>query len=189
MIGRGVLKSLLSAAVVAGALAGSGAANAATLINAFDLGLIATPPADYNGAGTQINFPGNAQGDAHIFLALAAGDYILNVSGATNANSRFVITFDGVTIAAQADLGGNGTDIQSFPFTLGGALSANLLFTPLIISGSNFEGHLDALEAAITPLPATLLLFATGLAGLGWMGARRRRQIVLRVGRSKPVTC
>jgi hypothetical protein len=40
-----------------------------------------------------------------------------------------------------------------------------------------FVDDLTINSAAATPLPAALPLFATGLAGLGWLARRRRKQV------------
>ncbi len=174
------MKQVLAAAVLlCGLLTASTVVQAQTIINAYELNLVATAPASYNGNGTQINFPGSGQGDARIELTLLAGNYTLNVSGATNANSRFSISFGSLLIAAAADLQGNGNDIQSFSFVLNANTTATLLFTPVVSPGANFEGHLDALQAAVpgpvagAGIPALLCLIGV----LAWRRGRQKLKI------------
>jgi MYXO-CTERM domain-containing protein len=162
-----------------GFLFGLGTTSAQALtLNAFDLDLITTSPADYNGAGTQINFPGNATGTAFTSLTLDPGIYTLNVSGQTNTNSAFRIQFGGILIAALADLGGNGNDIQSFSFTVASQTMASLLFTPVQLraNGPNFAGHLDASVSAV-PVPGAIAgAGMPALVALGGLALWRRRK-------------
>ena len=95
------------------------------------INLTATAPADFNGAGTQINFPGNATGTAFTSLTLGPGPVTLNISGQTNSNSAFDIFFAGNQIADNLDLGGNGNDVQQVSFVLAAQTFGTLLFQPV----------------------------------------------------------
>jgi hypothetical protein len=58
---------------------------------------------------------------------------------------------------------------------LAGLYIIQLSFNEMISGGDGFAFDYAAISPIVTPLPATLPLFASGLAGLGLLGWRRKK--------------
>jgi hypothetical protein len=114
----------------------------------------------------------------------------LNISGWYNAfgdnNSDLSILFDGKSLFSATDPNTNGAwKNLSFNVTAMGSDTLTLSFRddPGWIGLDNFSvtaGSASVLtnDAVVTPLPPTLPLFAGGLAMMGMIGWRRKRQAV-----------
>ena len=92
-----------------------------------------------------------------------------------NGFNGFVFSFSGApTIFGVSVDGSSNFNPVSFSFT------ANSLTFDLkgltVNTQSNLVFDFTLADVVATPLPAALPLFATGLAGLGWLARRRRKQ-------------
>lgn len=90
-----------------------------------------------------------------------------------NANSG---NFDVNTPVGNVSTGSAVYDTSTFVFA--GLVSTDAFSTITVFSEDAALGsyNIPEIEFAPTPLPATLPLFATGLAGLGWLTRRGRKQ-------------
>jgi hypothetical protein len=61
--------------------------------------------------------------------------------------------------------------------TKNGSLQLVATYTlPFAVNGGTEDAFVSMQSPLATPLPAALPLFASGLAGLGWLARRRRKQ-------------
>jgi hypothetical protein len=58
----------------------------------------------------------------------------------------------------------------------GGRTIVNGFLSDTVASAQLYTNELNSFSAAAVPVPAALPLFATGLAGLGWLARRRKKQ-------------
>jgi len=174
-----VLKSLAAAALVAAAFAFGPRAEASTLN--FSL------TGDYTASWTMDSNPtpsGSSTGDGYTFFSNVPGvDPLLLVFysstlGFSSGGMRISTTPDPTTeVGAIVDLGGDQiySGLLSAPVFAPGVFHFNADF----ITNAALHGPttltVTAAPVATTPIPAALPLFISALAGMGYVGWRRRR--------------
>jgi hypothetical protein len=147
-------------------------------------------PADPGGFAVSLSFFQSLTGNVLLNPGPAATNQIpLTISFSqpvTSISLLFAVNtsnagLDGLSLLTNA--GGSVSAFGSVPggfFFPEGSLSfSGAAFTSVVLSSAGLDFAIDNVvvsDAAATPLPAALPLFATGLAGLGWFARRRRKQ-------------
>jgi hypothetical protein len=130
---------------------------------------------------TNLQFPGLAYDSITNVLYGASNNGNLYTINTTNGAVSLVGSL-GLGINNLSDLAFDPTSDTLFfvdePSTnaVSSLYTVNLLTGAATLVGSTGVSNLDGLAFASTPLPAALPLFATGLAGLGLLGWRRKRK-------------
>lgn len=191
------LKSLLLSTVLAIGLAAP--ASAATVLN---LGI---DPDSVSGAFSSKTFggtggTGSGAFDDQILFNLQGGPAFLTIASVTNVyakTSDFITGFTGKVLYLGADgaLGGSGANADIT--VIGPILATACPLTPncqgfagsailtlmgeyaldLSGSGGGTSGYGGNLAVAEVPLPGALVLFASGLLGLGFLGKRKLQKL------------
>jgi hypothetical protein len=122
--------------------------------------------------------------DSQTLTTVAGAQYDLDfwLANTAGGTSYFSVSFDGTVLKTLA----NSDPFGYTEFTFSG-LTASTDLTTLAFTFQNDAGYylLDDVSVTpsltATPLPAALPMFATGLAGLGLLGWRKRRKAVAAV--------
>jgi len=185
------MRKLLLAGCALLALAASAPADAAVVDN---LGINpSSRTGDFSSGTLGINGTGGGAFTDQILFSLVGGPQFLTITSATNVypnqSTDFITNFQGAVYQQVGAIGG-GDDILKFGPELAqacilqpscqvlagsGILSAGSYYLQLSGIGGGTSGYGGNLAVTAVPIPGALLLFGSGLAGLGWLGFKRNK--------------
>jgi choice-of-anchor C domain-containing protein len=97
--------------------------------------------------------------------------------GTQTVNVSFGTTNQSVVLADTGSLGAMNWALQTIKFVADASGTALLKFAGTSNGGTDAAGMaLDSVSIAATPIPPALLLFASALGGMGFLGYRRKKQ-------------
>jgi len=133
-----------------------------------------------NGGGAI--FATSFHGSQHIFTLTADAGFNVMLNDVTVKNADI----PGIDQTESFEVWADGNHLTTLDFTYTGQAPAGFSFASLIaqsisiISDSAFAGlsaaNFNQIAVAATPIPAALPLFGAGLAGIGFVGWRRKKQ-------------
>jgi hypothetical protein len=140
--------------------------------------LVGVQPANGGGAIFATSF----NGSQHIFTLTADAGFNVMLNDVTVKNADI----PGIDQTENFEVWADGNHLTTLDFTYTGQAPTGFSFASLvaqsisIISDSAFAGlsaaNFDQIALAAAPIPAALPLFGAGLAGIGFVGWRRKRQ-------------
>lgn len=129
-------------------------------------------------SGTSIKFDAQTAGETATFsFASVAGELLsIAVTGQSNANSFFDFLIDAgngtfVSLASNINFGSGFNTITLPSFVDVGTTD----FLRIVNGGTNSGGQISGVAVNAVPLPAAIMLFVSGLAGMFLFGRRKRK--------------
>jgi hypothetical protein len=129
-------------------------------------------------SGNSIKFDANTAGETATFsFASVPGELLsINVTGQNNSSSFFNFLIDAgngifVSLASNINFGSGFNTITLPSFVDAGTIDR----LQIVNGGTNSGGQISGVAVNVVPLPAAIMLFMSGLAGMFLVGRRKRK--------------
>jgi hypothetical protein len=129
-------------------------------------------------SGNSIKFDANTAGETATFsFASVPGELLsINVTGQNNSSSFFNFLIDAgngifVSLASNINFGSGFNTITLPSFVDAGTIDR----LQIVNGGTNSGGQISGAAVNVVPLPAAIMLFMSGLAGMFLVGRRKRK--------------